>query len=163
MPRTRWRVPELYDYVDDHFYVDHPDIEQPWQLPSTCANVNPIRNDALGAQNVVAARLLEPAFTITEYRYSGPGRFRGTWRHPHRRAGVLQGWSGIWRFTYSHERGEPRATGQLRHELFRHGFRPVVAGRRARRALPFPAPRPRSALAHLFAADSKGWRAPDVR
>ncbi len=94
---------ELYDYVDDHFYVDHPEfIEHPWQLPSTCANVNPIKNNALGAQNVVFTRLLDKPFTITEYNYSGPGRFRGVGGILTGAMGALQDWAGIWRFTYSH-------------------------------------------------------------
>lgn len=96
---------ELFDYVDDHFYVDHPEfIEHPWSLPSKCANVNPIRNDALGAQRVVFTRLLDKPFTITEYNYSGPGRFRGVGGIVTGALGALQDWSGIWRFTYSHSR-----------------------------------------------------------
>jgi hypothetical protein len=94
---------ELYDYVDDHFYVDHPQfIQRPWQLPSKCANVNPVKNDAMGAQNVVFTRLLDKPFTITEYNYSGPGRFRGVGGILTGAMGALQDWSGIWRFTYSH-------------------------------------------------------------
>jgi hypothetical protein len=94
---------ELFDYVDDHFYVDHPEfLERPWQLPSKCANVNPVKNDALGAQNVVFTRLLDKPFTITEYNYSGPGRFRGVGGIMTGALGALQDWSGIWRFTYSH-------------------------------------------------------------
>jgi len=96
---------ELFDYVDDHFYVDHPEfIEQPWRLPSKCANVNPIRNTAMGAQPVVFTRLLDKPFTITEYNYSGPGRFRGVGGIVTGTMGALQDWSGIWRFTYSHDR-----------------------------------------------------------
>ena len=96
---------ELFDYVDDHFYVDHPEfIERPWQLPSRCANVNPVKNDALGAQHVVFTRLLDKPFTITEYNYSGPGRFRGIGGIVTGTLGALQDWSGVWRFTYSHDR-----------------------------------------------------------
>jgi hypothetical protein len=96
---------EFFDYVDDHFYVDHPEfIERPWQLPSRCANVNPIKNDARGVQNVVFTRLLDKPFTITEYNYSGPGRFRGVGGIVTGTLGALQDWSGIWRFTYSHDR-----------------------------------------------------------
>ena len=96
---------ELFDYVDDHFYVDHPEfIERPWALPSKCANVNPIRNEAMGAQNVVFTRLLDKPFTITEYNYSGPGRFRGVGGIVTGTMGALQDWSGIWRFTFSHSR-----------------------------------------------------------
>ncbi len=96
---------ELFDYVDDHFYVDHPEfIERPWQLPSTCANVNPLKNEALGAQGVVFTRLLDKPFTITEYNYSGPGRFRGIGGIVTGTLGALQDWAGVWRFTYSHDR-----------------------------------------------------------
>ena len=96
---------ELFDYVDDHFYVDHPEfIERPWSLPSKCANENPIKNAAMGAQNVVFTRLLDKPFTLTEYNYSGPGRFRGIGGIVTGTMGALQDWSGIWRFTYSHSR-----------------------------------------------------------
>jgi len=98
---------ELFDYVDDHFYVDHPEfIERPWSLPSKCANVNPIRNESMGAQQVVFTRLLDKPFTITEYNYSGPGRFRGVGGIVTGALGALQDWSGIWRFTYSHSRND---------------------------------------------------------
>jgi len=100
VPRSK-----LFDYVDDHFYVDHPEfIERPWSLPSKCANANPIKNAAMGSQGVVFTRLLDKPFTITEYNYSGPGRFRGVGGILTGALGALQDWSGIWRFTYSHSR-----------------------------------------------------------
>lgn len=93
----------LYDYADDHFYVDHPHfLERPWSLPSRCDNRNPIRNDAMGAQGVVFTRLLDRPFTITEYNYSGPGRFRGVGGIVTGAMGALQDWSGLWRFAFSH-------------------------------------------------------------
>ena len=96
---------ELFDYVDDHFYVDHPHfLEQPWRLPSRCDNKNPLKNEAMGAQNVVFTRLLDKPFTITEYNYSGPGRFRGMGGIVTGTLGALQDWAGIWRFAYSHQR-----------------------------------------------------------
>ena len=94
---------ELYDYVDDHFYVDHPEfIERPWQLPSKCANVNPLKNAAMGAQSLVFTRLLNKPFTITEYNYAAPGRFRGVGGILTGALGALQDWGGIWRFAYGH-------------------------------------------------------------
>ena len=98
---------ELYDYVDDHFYVDHPEfLERSWQLPSRCANVNPLKNEALGAQHVIFTRLLNKPFTITEYNFSAPGRFRGVGGILTGAMGALQDWSGIWRFAFSHSRDD---------------------------------------------------------
>jgi hypothetical protein len=95
----------VYDYVDDHFYVDHPQfIETPWRLPSKSPNTNPISEGAPGGRNLSFTRLYDKPFTVTEYNYSGPGRFRAMGGILTGALGALQGWSGIWRFAYSHSR-----------------------------------------------------------
>ncbi len=92
-----------YDYVDDHFYVDHPNfLEQRWRLPSRCPNTNPILGERMGAQALTVRRVLNRPFTITEYNYSGPGRFRGVGGIALGTAGALQNWAGLWRFAWSH-------------------------------------------------------------
>ncbi|MGN0853330.1 MAG: hypothetical protein ACI4Q3_08135 [Kiritimatiellia bacterium] len=92
-----------YDYVDDHFYVDHPRfLETPWQLPSRCPNRNPMLGANMGAQALAMRRILNRPFTITEYNYSGPGRFRGVGGIACGAAAALQDWSGLWRFAWSH-------------------------------------------------------------
>jgi hypothetical protein len=94
-----------YDYVDDHFYVDHPEwIERPWQLPSRCPNTSPVAGGAGGGRSRAFTRLLDKPFTISEYNYSGPGRFRGVGGIITGAMGALQGWGAIWRFTYAHSR-----------------------------------------------------------
>jgi len=92
-----------YDYVDDHFYVDHPIfLEHPWQLPSRNGNENPLRQDAPGGCASAFVRLWDKPFTITEYGYCAPGRYRGMGGLLTGALGALQGWGGIWRFAYSH-------------------------------------------------------------
>ncbi len=94
-----------YDYVDDHFYVDHPQFLQgSWRLPSKCPNTSPIADGASGGRSKSFTRLFDKPFTITEYNYSGPGRFRGVGGILTGAMGALQGWGGIWRFAYSHGR-----------------------------------------------------------
>ena len=96
------RVQE-YDYVDDHFYVDHPHfLEKSWSLPSRCPNTNPIMGEAMGAQGLVMRRTLDKPFTISEYNYSAPGRFRGVGGIACGTAAALQNWAGLWRFAWSH-------------------------------------------------------------
>ena len=93
-----------YDYLDDHFYVDHPHfLERSWRLPSSCPNVNPMANEAMGAQGLVLRRLLDRPFTITEYNYAAPGRFRGVGGIATGAAAALQNWAGLWRFAWSHD------------------------------------------------------------
>ena len=95
-----------YDYVDDHFYVDHPRfLQKRWQLPSACPNTSPIRARAPGGRGNCFVSHLGKPFTISEYNYSGPGRFRGVGGILTGCLGALQGWDVIWRFGYSHHRG----------------------------------------------------------
>ncbi|HEY3320522.1 MAG TPA: hypothetical protein VGP72_08655 [Planctomycetota bacterium] len=94
-----------YDYVDDHFYVDHPHfLEQPWRLPSKCDNTSPISGGATGGRYTTFTRLFDKPFTITEYNYSCPGRFRGVGGILTGALGAIQNWGGIWRFAYCHSR-----------------------------------------------------------
>lgn len=92
-----------YDYVDNHFYVDHPEfLEEKWRLPSRCGNRNPIsmaqpfllhRGYAMGASK---------PYAITEWNFSGPGRYRGMGGILTGALAVEQEWDGLWRFAYSH-------------------------------------------------------------
>jgi hypothetical protein len=92
-----------YDYVDDHFYVDHPSfIGQPWQLPSRNGNENPLRQGVLGGCASAFVRMWDKPFTVTEYGYCAPGRYRGMGGLITGALGALQSWGGIWRFAYSH-------------------------------------------------------------
>ena len=104
-----------YDYADDHFYVDHPQfIEKDWRLPSRCDNRNPLLGGAPGGSGNAFVRPWGKPFTISEYNYSAPGRYRGVGGMLTGALGALQGWSSIWRFAYAHSReavAEPRAMG----------------------------------------------------
>lgn len=94
-----------FDYVDDHFYVDHPEfLERPWQLPSRCPNVSPVAQGAPGGRHANFVRLLDKPFTLSEYNYSAPGRFRGVGGILTGAMAALQDWSVVWKFAYSHNR-----------------------------------------------------------
>jgi len=93
----------LYDYVDDHFYVDHPHfLEKKWSLPSRCPNENPLRSGCRTPCGVAFTRLANKPFAVSEYNFSGPGMFRGVGGIMTGAMGALQDWSALWRFAYSH-------------------------------------------------------------
>jgi len=111
---TSQRVRSAMDYVDDHFYVDHPHfLEQSWRLPSRCPNTSPVAGGARGGRHLAFTRLLDKPFTVSEYNYSGPGRYRGVGGILTGALGAIQGWDGIWRFTYSHGRDNLFQPGRL--------------------------------------------------
>ncbi len=95
-----------FDYVDDHFYVDHPQfLEKSWRLPSRCPNTSPVAAGAPGGRHCAFRRVMNKPFTLSEYNYSGPGRFRGVGGILTGAMASLQDWSVVWRFAYSHSRG----------------------------------------------------------
>jgi hypothetical protein len=101
-----------YDYVDDHFYVDHPEfLDKAWQLPSKCPNRSPIADGRPGGLGCAFLRHAGKPFTITEFNYSGPGRYRGVGGILTGAIGSLQDWDGIWRFAFSHTRDNVDAPG----------------------------------------------------
>lgn len=95
-----------YDYIDDHFYVDHPSfLENRWSLPSVCPNENPLfGTDTLSPAAQTFVRMLDKPFTITEWNFSGPGRYRGVGGILTGAMASLQDWDGLWRFAYAHSR-----------------------------------------------------------
>ena len=93
-----------YDYVDDHFYVDHPSFpERPWQLPSRCDNRNPLLGKAVPPSSHAFARIFGKPFTVTEWNFAGPGRWRAVGGLLTGALAARQDWSGLWRFAYSHD------------------------------------------------------------
>ena len=92
-----------YDYVDEHFYVDHPQfLDRRWQLPSYCPNANPVRRAGGGGFDLAWRRHFGKPFVVSEYNYSGPGRFRGLGGLMFGSFAARQDWSGLWRFAWSH-------------------------------------------------------------
>lgn len=92
-----------FDYIDSHSYVDHPKFpEKGWGLPSTLKNENPImvrEPKLLYKEFAVEADIPQ---VITEWRFSGPGRYRGMGGLVVGGMSSFMAWDGLWTFTYAH-------------------------------------------------------------
>ena len=93
-----------YDYIDDHFYIDHPRFpETPWNLPSTCTGENPLLGgEHLKPSETAFARMLDKPFTVTEWNFAAPSPLRGMGGLLAGSMAALQDWDGLWRFQYSY-------------------------------------------------------------
>jgi len=93
----------LYDYVDNHFYIDYPDaIDDNNTVPATITNVNLSHE---GGPEMLRREYIKNAqkpYTITEWNYCGPNRYRGMSGMMMGGMAASGGWDGIWRFAYSH-------------------------------------------------------------
>ena len=107
-----------FDYDDDHGYVDHPFfLGQSWRLPSTHAGSNPL----LGGNGVPAfawRRLFGKPFCVTEWNWAAPGELRAASGLVMGALAARQGWSGMWRFAWSHDRQGVDTPGSVRMRYF---------------------------------------------
>lgn len=90
------------DYIDMHFYEDHPSfLETTWSPPSTMAhgNVNPILVENWGVPRSAHAAHYGYPFVGTEFNYCAPGQFRMAGGLLMGATAALQDWSGIWHYT----------------------------------------------------------------
>lgn len=123
-----------FDYVDMHFYVDHPRfIERSWQLPSECANAVPFADDAPhGVSWAGKCRLPGKPFTITEWNFSAPGNYRGVGGIATGAWAAREDWDGLWRFAWSHSvEGVKNPCGQAMNYFDMSGDPLSLAGERA--------------------------------
>ena len=96
---------DAYDYVDNHSYWDHPRFaEKRWQLPVLPAQAHPLKR-ADGVPGLLfPTRLFGKPFTVTEFDYAYPNRFRAMGPAFMAAYAAFQGWDGLWQFAYSHSR-----------------------------------------------------------
>jgi len=96
---------ECLDYVDTHFYIDHPAPcpkggNHPLEMREN--SENPVRNGRLGATGLAPMRIFGKPFVLSEFNCCAPGRFRALGNLAFGSMAALQDWSGLWRFTYGH-------------------------------------------------------------
>ena len=106
-PAPSARVADAFDYVDDHLYKDHPAfLESRWKLPARLPNDNPVLAAHFAPCVAAFARICDKPFTLSEWSYAGPARFRATGGLFIGAMAAQQGWSGLWHFSYAQDREE---------------------------------------------------------
>lgn len=114
------RASAAYDYVDEHFYWDHPTFPKTaWSLPARSLNENPIRRR--GADVLAEAahvRLPNKPFAVSEWNFTGPSAYRSM-------AGLVMGaeacredWGAAWRFDWGGSPWELAKPNEVRAGFF---------------------------------------------
>ena len=110
---TRLARVKPYDYVDGHFYQDHPNfLGQNWKPPSTAGTGNPVQN-AMGAIFPSFAKEWGKPFTITEWNYCAPNPYRAGQGLFVGAAAAFQGWGGLWHFDFAGDRTQYADPGSV--------------------------------------------------
>lgn len=100
------QIPRLaHDYVDDHWYIDHPSFSDPagkWQPPFTLGQFEPTLVGGSGLAHSAWLRLAGKPYTATEFNFCSPGRFRAAGGLLTGAMAGLQDWGGVWRYAWAH-------------------------------------------------------------
>ncbi len=93
------------DYVDNHNYWDHPQfLGSGWGVPSRGMSDGRMATAALGGglQTTALTRYEGKPFTMTEFNFVAPNRFRAEGGLLMGAIAAAQDWDGLWRFAWSH-------------------------------------------------------------
>ena len=108
-------IREELDYVDNHFYWDHPTSGPNGKLPSSIGNRSAIRESVSNGKSnfylpsPFGARLVGKPYTITEFNFCYPNKFRAEGGALMGAYSALQDWDAIYRYGFG---GNPKQLEQ---------------------------------------------------
>ncbi|WPJ95161.1 hypothetical protein SH580_17200 [Coraliomargarita algicola] len=94
-----------YDYVDNHGYWDHPSFPNgPWKLPYSNSQKSATQDLANIPRRMFLTRIEDKPFTVTEYNFCYPNKFRNEAGPLMGTYSALQDYDGLYRFSWAHYR-----------------------------------------------------------
>ncbi|MDD3154512.1 MAG: hypothetical protein PHS41_06565 [Victivallaceae bacterium] len=105
-----------YDYVDNHIYWDHPVSLGTGLTPMQFSNDTALRNRLHAPRLIMPTRIWGKPFTVTEFNFCYPNRYRAEGAPLFGAYAALQDWNAIYRFGYSG--GKDRALTEVSIEAF---------------------------------------------
>ena len=94
-----------YDYVDNHQYWDHPSFPLvDFRLPFQFAQASAVSFAAQTPRGLMPTRILGKPFTVTEFNYVRPNRYRAEGGVLMPAYAGLQDWDALYNFDYSSTR-----------------------------------------------------------
>lgn len=96
-----------YDYVDEHYYFDHPlRVFAGRSLPTRVSSgENPLRGGAKLAVNLGDRQVPDRPYTVTEFNWCWSGKYRSACGPAVAARAVERNWAGLWRFDWSDDLG----------------------------------------------------------
>jgi len=89
------------DYIDSHSYWCHPrDVGPNWRIVN-----EPMVQSMSCIRGLAAQRGLGKPYTVSEYNHPFPNQYGAEGQPMLRAYGRLQGWDGVFEYTYNHEPG----------------------------------------------------------
>ncbi len=93
---------ELLDFVDNHQYWDHPMFlpGKDWSFPVLHSQMSSLAAGVWNPRTIFHSRLFGKPYTVTEYNYTFPNKFRAEIGPLYGGLASLQDWDGLYRFAW---------------------------------------------------------------
>jgi len=102
MSATQQAVTDELDYVDRHFYVDHPVFVRAGGVYSTSGNSSPVATpDSHPGAGEGYARVPGRPLTVSEWNHCGPSPYRAVGGLMTGAFACLRDWDALWHFNYA--------------------------------------------------------------
>jgi len=112
-------IREIYDYVDNHFYFDHPAfLGNNWELPYQISNRSSMNSLLDPMTECASSRIFGKPFTVTEWNFCFPNRYAVEGAFLTGAYAALQGWSGLYRFLYTDKNDNIPGAGAFELTMF---------------------------------------------
>ncbi len=91
-----------YDYVDNHQYWDHPSFPgEKWNLPYEFHQKSAVVNTVSTPRNIMPTRYFGKPFTVSEFNYVRPNKYRAEGGVVMSACAGLQDWDGVYNFDWA--------------------------------------------------------------
>lgn len=112
-------IRETYDYVDNHFYFDHPVfLGNNWGLPYQISNRSSMRTMVEPLPETASSRIFGKPFTVTEWNFCFPNSYAVEGAFLTGAYAALQDWSGLYRFVYNDKKENIQGAGAFELTMF---------------------------------------------
>ncbi len=92
---------DRYDFVENHFYWDHPSfLGGWWSYPAGHHNLSPVSRFAAAPGVLFSSRIFGKPFLVTEFDFAAPNAFRAEGPVLTGAYAALQDWDGLFQFVH---------------------------------------------------------------
>ncbi|MFA5203177.1 MAG: hypothetical protein WC708_02135 [Lentisphaeria bacterium] len=112
-------IRETRDYVDNHFYFDHPVfLGNNWGLPYQISNRSSMDSLIEPLTETASSRIFGKPFTVTEWNFCFPNSYAVEGAFLTGAYAALQDWSGLYRFVYTDKNDNITGAGAFELTMF---------------------------------------------
>ena len=112
-------IRETFDYVDNHFYFDHPVfLGANWNLPYQISNRSSMPTLVEPLPETASSRIFGKPFTVTEWNFCFPNSYAVEGAFLTGAYAALQDWSGLYRFVYNDKKENIAGAGAFELTMF---------------------------------------------